>query len=261
MFWLWWQHLCRLHWQHWQPQHNSCHCSALGGANKSGLPVLGAQAATWTGHRDCSPLQSYLRNSRKARVKSIIFYSLCSLKSRGGGGGRKDTACYNKTGGSFFFFLIFCPCTLESVTWERSEMGTSSQSGTRPEWGRNSNGSETLTASDTGNLSKLKLSEQTPLHNWIFHQALAVISYQCFCFTFVNMDQVVFFLMTLHVYLDKDRMKMEKDLKYVIVADWFCLFVLVNILFQAQCIQPYVCINTGASTIQWGISASLKFSR
>lgn len=44
---------------------------------------------------------------RKARVKSLIFYYLCSLKSRGGGGGRKDTACYNKTGGRWFFFFFF----------------------------------------------------------------------------------------------------------------------------------------------------------
>lgn len=64
------------------------------------------------------------------------------------------------------------------------------------------------------------------------------------------MDQVALLLMTSHVCLKKDRMKMEKNLKYGIVADRFCLFVLVNILFQAQCIQPYVCINIGASTVQ-----------
>lgn len=52
-----------------------------------------------------------------------------------------------------------------------------------------------------------------------------------FSFTFVNPDQVVFLLITLQLYLKKDKMKVQKDLKYTTLTGHFLLIALVNVLF------------------------------
>lgn len=112
-------------------------------------------------------------------------------------------------------------------------MGTS-QWGTFPKWRISSNRSQVLATRD---LSKPNLSELCSLSNQIFHQVIERISSQCFYFTFVNPDQVIFLLITLQLYLKKDKIKVQKDLKYRTVTGHFFLIALVNVLFQAQCIQ------------------------
>lgn len=90
MFWSLWQHLCWLRWQHSQPQHNSCRCTALRGANKPSPPAAGAWAAAWAGCRAFSPLQSYLGSSRESMSEAAnILLPLFSEKQ----GGEGHTAC------------------------------------------------------------------------------------------------------------------------------------------------------------------------
>lgn len=104
MFWSLWQHLCWLCWQHKKPQHE---CVAAWSSEEQTSLVLSWQGPGQQPEHDAEVYLHCRVTSEaegKAWVKLLIFYFLCSLKSRG----KKDIVwcCLEQSKWSFFSIHI-----------------------------------------------------------------------------------------------------------------------------------------------------------